>query len=178
LLGLRQWCSRERLPSRRSRGRILAAAAGLAIALVVATRGWRHRFPGEARGLVLVVGALALSQEAKQATALLSQFWLLDCAWLRDALVAASATNPLATQYLLSTKSRADRRILQRPMTLADSTRDLGVWLKQLVSTLPDGSAVSADRRRLAGIAVPTASMWGAGIRRRRSSRGAICMGW
>src|SRR5262245_26582133 len=120
------------------------------------------RFPQKARGLVLVAGALGLSQGTGQSDGQASVRWILDRAWLRDTLVAATGTNPLATQCLLSgmlyRKHRADRRaveILQRPMTLANSTPDLGVWLKQFLTAPPETAALSTDRKRYADIVVP-----------------------
>jgi pimeloyl-ACP methyl ester carboxylesterase len=126
------------------------------------------RFPHKVRGLVLVAGALGLSQSATASgrPALLS--WLLDRPWLRDTLVAATGTNPLATRWLLSSmlyrKDRSDRRaveILQRPMTLANSTHDMGLWLEHFLTAPPDGTALSSDRRRYADIAVSSALIWG-----------------
>ena len=125
------------------------------------------RFPHKVRGLVLVAGALGLSQSSGQNDGSALK-WLLDRAWLRDTLVAATGTNPLATQYLLSgmlyRKDRADRRaveILRRPMTLAYSTRDLGVWLQHFLTAPPESDALSADRKRYGDVAVPTALIWG-----------------
>jgi pimeloyl-ACP methyl ester carboxylesterase len=125
------------------------------------------RFPGKVRGLVLVAGALGLSQAGTGGPPVLLA-WLLDRGWLRDSFVAASATNPLATRFLLSKmiyrKESADRQaveILQRPMTLANSTRDLGAWLKHFLSAPPDSAALSADRRHYIGITVPTVLIWG-----------------
>jgi pimeloyl-ACP methyl ester carboxylesterase len=126
------------------------------------------RFPQKVRGLVLVAGALGLSQSTGPSDRPAPVRWILDRAWLRDALVAATGTNPLATQYLLSgmlyRKDRADRRavdILQKPMTLTSSTRDLGVWLRHFLIAQPDGTALSADRKRYGDIVVPTALIWG-----------------
>jgi pimeloyl-ACP methyl ester carboxylesterase len=125
------------------------------------------RFPHRVRGLVLVAGALGLS-EGTGGNVPAFAAWLLGQGWLRDPLVAATATNPLATRHLLSKMiyrtERADSAtvaVLQRPMTLANSTRDLGVWLQHFLSAPPDATALSTDRSRYADIAAPTTLIWG-----------------
>lgn len=126
------------------------------------------RFPGRVRGLVLVAGALGVSQETSASGQSGLAAWLLDRDWIREPIVAATATNPLMTRYLLSNmiyrKDRADAdavKILQRPMTLANSTRDFGIWLKHFLLAPPDGSALSTDRKRYSDITVPTTLIWG-----------------
>jgi pimeloyl-ACP methyl ester carboxylesterase len=123
------------------------------------------RHPQKVRGLVLVAGALAISDGgASDPTGPLA--WVLDQPWLRDKLVATTATNPFLTRTLLATmlhrKERATAEIaaiLQVPMTLRNSTHDLGGWLKSFLS--PDRTALSADRGRYAEIKVPTRLIWG-----------------
>lgn len=123
------------------------------------------RHPGKVRGLVLVAGALGISagpaSDPSGAAA-----WVLDQRWLMNPLVSATGTNPLLTRQLLSMmihrKDKADAQavaILQRPMTLQHSTRDLGLWLKGFLSA--DRAAFSADRSRYADIKVPTTLIWG-----------------
>jgi pimeloyl-ACP methyl ester carboxylesterase len=124
------------------------------------------RYPGKARGLVLVAGALGVSDGGNSADPSGLIGWLLNQDALRNGLVALSATNPLMTRQLLSMmihrKERADARavaILQRPMTLQRSTPDMGAWLKYFLSV--DRAALSADRRRYANIKVKTTLIWG-----------------
>jgi pimeloyl-ACP methyl ester carboxylesterase len=123
------------------------------------------RHPSRVRGLVLVAGALGISGGAP-ADLSPPMTWVLDQAWLRNALVAATGTNPLLTRQLLSMmihrKDKADARavaILQRPITLRHSTNDLGVWLKSFLT--PDRAALSADRGAYAAIDIKTALIWG-----------------
>jgi pimeloyl-ACP methyl ester carboxylesterase len=124
------------------------------------------RYPDKVRGLVLVAGALGISEGGNTDDPSGLTGWLLDQDALRNSLIALSATNPLATRRLLAMmihrKERADDRavaILQRPMTLQRSTPDMGAWLKYFLSA--DRAALSADRRRYADIKVKTALIWG-----------------
>jgi pimeloyl-ACP methyl ester carboxylesterase len=123
------------------------------------------RFPDRVRGLVLVAGALAISDRGGADPSGLAA-WVLDQSWLRNSLVAATGTNPLLTRRLLAMmihrKEMADAQavaVLQTPMTLRNSTRDLGVWLKGFLSA--DRTALSADRDRYAHIKAATVLIWG-----------------
>jgi pimeloyl-ACP methyl ester carboxylesterase len=123
------------------------------------------RFPDRVRGLVLVAGALAISDGGGADPSGLAA-WVLDQSWLRNSLMAATGTNPLLTRRLLAMmihrKETADAQavaVLQKPMTLRKSTRDLGVWLKGFLSA--DRAALSADRGRYADIKVITTLVWG-----------------
>lgn len=123
------------------------------------------RHPDKVRGLVLVAGALGVSSDpvANPSGALA---WTLDQRWLTNTLVSATGTNPLLTRQLLSMmihrKDKADTQavaILQRPMTLQHSTRDLGLWLRGFLSA--DRAALSADRNRYGAIKARTTLIWG-----------------
>lgn len=118
------------------------------------------RFPGRVRGLILVDAALGLTAPPSDAPALLGP------KWVRELLVSLTVTNPLATRTLLSQliakKEAADPQtiaILQAPLTLRHSTADIADWL--LYFTGADREARSADRKSIAGIAVPMALLWG-----------------
>jgi pimeloyl-ACP methyl ester carboxylesterase len=123
------------------------------------------RHPQKVRGLVLVAGALGVSSgPASDPDGAVA--WVLDQPWLRDTLVAATATNPLLTRTLLATmlhrKEQATTEvaaILQVPMTLKNSTRDLGGWLKSFLAA--DRTALSASRDRYGDLKVPTVLIWG-----------------
>ncbi|WP_315838050.1 alpha/beta hydrolase [Bradyrhizobium prioriisuperbiae] len=118
------------------------------------------RHPDRTRGLVLVDAALGLTAPPSDPP------WLLHPRWIRELLVSLTVTNPLATKTLLSqliaNKAAADAQtigILQTPMRLKNSTADIADWL--LYFTSADRGALSADRRAVAGIAAPTALLWG-----------------
>ena len=81
-------------------------------------------------------------------------------------LVSAAVTNPLATQTLLklliARKGRAAPEyveILQRPLRLRNSTRDIGDWLLYFAAT--DDRAASAHRAAIATIPARVALIWG-----------------
>ena len=123
------------------------------------------RYPQKVRGLILVAGALGISSgPASDLTGPLA--WILDQPWLRDTLVATTATNPLLTRTLLATmlhrKEQATAEvaaILQTPMTLKHSTHDLGDWLVSFLS--PDRTALSANRDRYADLKLRATLIWG-----------------
>lgn len=123
------------------------------------------RHPQKVRGLVLVAGALGISNgPAGEPAGPVA--WILDQPWLRDTLVAATATNPLLTRTLLATmlhrKEQATAEvaaILQVPMTLKHSSHDLGGWLKSLLAA--DPTALSANRDRYGELKAPTVLIWG-----------------
>lgn len=119
------------------------------------------RYPRRIRGLVLVDAALGLMDAGPSSPPAVLRY-----RGLREVLISATVTNPLLTRTLLkmliARKDRATSEyvaILQRPMTLRNSTRDIGDWLLYFTST--DEGATSADRRAYAGIAARTALIWG-----------------
>ena len=87
---------------------------------------------------------------------------------LRDALVAATLSNPHLTGRLLS-KLVSNREaavtpervaMLQRPFVLQGWTRGLGEWLAPFATTRT--SSMATDRARYATLSMPTLVIWGA----------------
>ena len=122
------------------------------------------RYPANIRGLVLIAGALGVTEASGSPPALVD--WVLRTDTIRNPLVATLVTNPMMTRTLLSSmvyrKDAADARraaILQRPMTLRGTTPDLGPWL--VYFTGRDEQAWSMDRARYATIKVKTQLLWG-----------------
>jgi pimeloyl-ACP methyl ester carboxylesterase len=118
------------------------------------------RFPQRARALVLVDAALGLTAPPTDPP------WLLEAKWVREILVSLTATNPLATRFLLrSLIAKKDRalpdyvEILQRPTTLRGSTPDIADWLHDFLGSEP--TAESADRKAYAKVHLPVAILWG-----------------
>jgi pimeloyl-ACP methyl ester carboxylesterase len=124
------------------------------------------KFPDKVRGLVLIAGALGISDPAGPQPPPAAVTALLDQPLLRSPLVASLVTNPLMTRTLMSTMVHRKEAItphriavLQRPMTLRGSTFELGNWLRYFVSI--DKTAWSMDRGRYAAIKTRTALIWG-----------------
>ena len=86
---------------------------------------------------------------------------------LRDAVVAATLTNPRLTGWLLS-KLIANQNavtpervaMLRRPFTVVGSTPRLGEWLAPFATTRT--TSLATDRSRYRAICVPTLVLWGA----------------
>jgi pimeloyl-ACP methyl ester carboxylesterase len=124
--------------------------------------------PDRVRAMVLVDGAFGFGNNG--------QFQDNDPSWLtraffaahplRNAVLAATATNPLMTRKLLSTFV-ADPAILtpallsvyQKPFVVKDSTNRLGDWLK-VISMDPDTS-LSGKLSNFSKLAMPTLLIWG-----------------
>ncbi|MBR0932457.1 alpha/beta hydrolase [Bradyrhizobium jicamae] len=118
------------------------------------------RHPDRTIGLVLVDAALGLTQAPSDAPE------ILDNRPLRELLVSATATNPLATHVLLSKliyrKQAADDAtldILKAPMRVAGTTSHIADWLLYFAGS--DRAALSSSRAEVARIAVPVAMIWG-----------------
>jgi pimeloyl-ACP methyl ester carboxylesterase len=86
---------------------------------------------------------------------------------LRDAVVAATLTNPRLTGWLLSklianqdAVTPARVAMLQRPFTVVGSTQRLGEWLEPFATTRT--TSLATDRTRYRSICVPTLVLWGA----------------
>jgi pimeloyl-ACP methyl ester carboxylesterase len=127
--------------------------AGAALEFVLA-------HPDRAIGLVLVDAALGLTQQPSDPLAILKN------GVLRELAVSATATNPLATRFLLSKlihrKEAADGEtldILKAPMRVTGTTPHIADWL--LYFTGSDRAALSASREVVSGIKVPVAMIWG-----------------
>jgi pimeloyl-ACP methyl ester carboxylesterase len=116
--------------------------------------------PDRVIGLVLVDAALGLTQAPSDAPA------VLDYAPVRELLVSATATNPLATRFLLSKliyrqEAANDQTldILKAPMRVAGTTSHIADWLLYFAGS--DRAALSASRGEVSRIKVPVAMIWG-----------------
>jgi pimeloyl-ACP methyl ester carboxylesterase len=124
--------------------------------------------PDRIRALVLVDGAFGFGSDG--------QFEQNHPAWLaraffaihpvRNAVLSATATNPLMTKRLLSTFV-ADPAILtqpllsiyQRPFAVQESTNCLGDWLKVL--SIDQDTSLSSQLSNFSKLATPTLIIWG-----------------
>jgi pimeloyl-ACP methyl ester carboxylesterase len=86
--------------------------------------------------------------------------------WIREVLVSATITNPLATKLLLQSLIAKKERalpeyveILQRPTRRTGSTSDIADWLYYFIGS--DREAKSADRTAYARMKTPVAILWG-----------------
>lgn len=118
------------------------------------------RHPDRTIGLVLVDAALGLTQAPSDPPA------PLEFGPLRELLVSATATNPLATRFLLSkliyrkeAASGETLEILKAPMRVTGTTTHIADWL--LYFTGSDRSALSSSREAISRIRVPVAMIWG-----------------
>src|SRR5882672_3405531 len=91
------------------------------------------RFPSRPRGLVLVDAALGLTSAATDAG---GPPFFLRSQLARELIVSLTVTNPLVTRTLLAQliekKERATREyvaILQKPLVIQNTTRDVARWL-------------------------------------------------
>ena len=116
--------------------------------------------PDRVIGLVLVDAALGLTQPPSDAPV------ILDLAPLRELLVSATATNPLATRFLLSkliyrqeAAGEETLAILKAPMRVGGTTLAIADWLLYFAGS--DRTALSASRDAVARIKVPVAMIWG-----------------
>ncbi|KWV49650.1 hypothetical protein AS156_15900 [Bradyrhizobium macuxiense] len=118
------------------------------------------RHPELTIGLVLVDAALGLTQPPSDPPA------VLDYGPVRELLVSATATNPLATRFLLSqliyrkqAASGETLEILKAPMRVAGTASHIADWL--LYFTGSDHAALSSSRAAVSKIRVPVAMIWG-----------------
>lgn len=116
--------------------------------------------PDRVIGLVLVDAALGLTQPPSDAPA------ILELAPVRELLVSATATNPLATRFLLSkliyrqeAASDETLEILKAPMRVGGTTLCIADWLLYFAGS--DRTALSASRDAVSKIKVPVAMIWG-----------------
>jgi len=124
--------------------------------------------PDRARALVLVDAALGFGDDGEiapvHAGAAMRAFFGIRP--LRNAVLSATATNPLMTRRLLSTFV-ADPAVLtpallsvyQKPFVVRDSTNRLGDWLK--VVTVEPEDSLSGKLSNFAKLAMPTLLIWG-----------------
>jgi pimeloyl-ACP methyl ester carboxylesterase len=118
------------------------------------------RHPDRVIGLVLVDAALGLTQAPSDAPV------VLNYAPVRELLVSATATNPLATRFLLSkliyrqeAASSETLDILKAPMRVTGTTSHIADWLLYFAGS--DRSALSASRGDVSRIKLPVAMIWG-----------------
>lgn len=116
--------------------------------------------PERTIGLVVVDAALGLTQAPSDAPA------ILENGPLRELVVSATATNPLATRFLLSKliyrKEAANSdalEILKAPMRVADTTSHIADWLLYFMGS--DRTALSSSRETVSRISVPVVMIWG-----------------
>jgi pimeloyl-ACP methyl ester carboxylesterase len=121
------------------------------------------RNPDRIRGLVLVDAALGLAAGTAANSPPPAP---LRYRWVREVVVSATVTNPWLTRTLLRMFiHRKDRAtpdyvaILQSPMSLRNSTRDIADWLMYFAA--PDERAMSADRQAYGRIVANAAIIWG-----------------
>lgn len=124
--------------------------------------------PDRIQGLVLVDGAFGFGNDSQfepnHPTLLVRAFFALPP--LRNAVLSATATNPLMTRKLLSTFV-ADPTILtpallsvyQKPFAVQDSTNRLGDWLKVL--SVDEDTSLSGTLSNFSRLAMPTLLIWG-----------------
>jgi pimeloyl-ACP methyl ester carboxylesterase len=124
--------------------------------------------PDRVRALVLVDGALGFGTDGEFApndpSLLARAFFAIHP--LRNAMLSATATNPLMTKKLLSTFV-ADPNILtpallsvyQKPFVVKDSTNRLGDWLKVL--SVDTDTSLSGKLSNFSRLAMPTLLIWG-----------------
>ncbi|MCB1341801.1 MAG: alpha/beta hydrolase [Pseudooceanicola sp.] len=118
--------------------------------------------PDAFAGLVVVNGAVGLGDHERAR----KLPWLLRPLWLRETVVAMTATNPLMTRRLLAgllavkeTATPEVVRLLQRPMTRDGSTRTFAEWLPVLL--VPERDALGTRPEKWSGLAPGTELIWG-----------------
>jgi len=118
--------------------------------------------PDLVSGLVVVAGAIALNSHETPATVPL----FLRNRWITDALVSATATNPLLTSRFLSSfvfnKAAVTPEIvsvLQRPLTRLGYTAAVAKWVPQLFLSPVNADSTREDSWRL--VDIPTVFIWG-----------------
>ena len=117
--------------------------------------------PGTIASLTIVNGALPLDPEAGALP------FVLRPAWLREVLVSATVTNPLASRRLLQaflyrkdTATDAVLDVLAEPARLQGATEALAIWLPTLL--VPPADLPSARSQAYQALRLPVALIWGA----------------
>ncbi|OAN79083.1 hypothetical protein A8B78_00945 [Jannaschia sp. EhC01] len=110
--------------------------------------------------LTIINGALPLDPAATQLPALLRPVWL------RETLVSATVTNPLASRRLLQaflyrkeTATDDVLAVLAQPSTLDGATEALAIWLPTLL--VPPTDLPSVVSTAYSALDIPTALIWG-----------------
>lgn len=111
--------------------------------------------------LTIINGALPLDPEATELPSILRPIWL------RETLVSATVTNPLASRRLLQaflfrkeTATDDVLEVLAQPSRLEGATEALSVWLPTLL--VPPTGLPSVTSAAFADLSLPTALIWGA----------------
>lgn len=119
--------------------------------------------PDRAKALVLVDAALGL--DAPEGGASIAG-WVLRPRRLRNAIVAATVTNPLLTRRLLTrfvadpaTATDARVRMLQAPLVVQGATDAFGDWLLEFLTS--HEAALSRRSEAYRVVASPTLVIWG-----------------
>jgi len=120
--------------------------------------------PSRVRALVLVDPALGLDASAAPPSAAVA--WLLRNHTAREMLVAALATNPAMTRWILKQFTArhevlTDQRIAvyQLPVRSPGSTEAIGAWLEDFL--MPGDEPASARPAAYATLSIPTLLLWG-----------------
>lgn len=120
------------------------------------------RNPQAFAGLIIVDGALAMDAEATQGALPLP----IRPRVLRETAVAASATNPLATKFLLrgllynkDAATDAYVETLQQPQNRTGTTAAYADWIPALLA--PQVDSLSRDPAAYADLPVPVRIIWG-----------------
>ena len=120
--------------------------------------------PSRVGALVLVDPALGLDASAAPPSAPVA--WLLHNRTARETLVAALATNPSMTRWILEQFTArhevlTDQRIAvyQRPVRMRGSTAAIGAWLEDFL--IPGDDPASARPAAYTTLAIPTLLLWG-----------------
>ena len=90
----------------------------------------------------------------------------LGAPFVRNPVLAATATNPLFTKTLISTMvldpadaTEENIKILQEPLVLLDATNTLGDWLKEVLS--PQEISLTTDPANYQTLSMPALIIWG-----------------
>jgi len=120
--------------------------------------------PSRVRALVLVDPALGLDESAAPPSAPVA--WLLRNRTARETIVAALATNPSMTRWILEQFTArhevlTDQRIAvyQRPVRMKGSTEAIGAWLEDFL--MPGDDPASARPAAYTTLGIPTLLIWG-----------------
>jgi pimeloyl-ACP methyl ester carboxylesterase len=122
--------------------------------------------PHRIRRLVLVDAALNVGEGATERPQSRLTRTVLAIAPLRNALVSATATNPMMTRKLFqsliyndaaATDARVD--MLQKPFLVKGSTGKLGQWLRWFLS--PIQTSLAGERERYRSLPMPVLVIWG-----------------
>lgn len=122
------------------------------------------RDPSRIQSLILIDAALGLTTKPGKAPLLLRG--LLASGMTRDALVAATMTNPMLSRkmlqlLILDPANATDRQIhmIQQQFPVEGTTHALGGWLERFVTSQDNSHA--GDRSEYSRLGMPTLIVWG-----------------